>query len=174
MSSFPAAASQPGSFLCLRTTLLTSGSWARTATPSARSPPALQTALTCCPPRCTTVASCRSVAALVPPLAFTAEAMASPFSTGSGFARNVALQDVFLRRSEQQWHTAVKAVPTLSSHVRLLRQWAWHRALEGQPDGVTGHLLTMFAVYLVQQGVLVRVHATFSLMPLPASCCTKS
>jgi hypothetical protein len=35
--------------------------------------------------------------------------------------------------------------------------------LEGRPDGISGHLLTMFVVYLVQQGVLVRVHAISSI-----------
>lgn len=64
-------------------------------------------------------------------------------------------QDVFLRRIEEQWQTAVQTVPTLPAIVRSLRQWARHRALEQQPDGLTGFFWSIFAVYLVQQGTLV-------------------
>ena len=149
--SFPVAASQPDYSLSRRTAPLTSESSVRTATASARSPPLLwRTTFSCWRPRCTTPASCRFIATL----------SAAADSYASDVARENAgdcfWQDVFLRGSEQQWQAAVQAVPTLPSHIRLLRQWAQQRALEGQPDGLTGHILTMFAVYLVQQGVLVR------------------
>ena len=74
----------------------------------------------------------------------------------------LGVQDMLMRRMEPQWHTAVHTVPALPSHVRLLRCWARHGALHQQPDGFTGFFWSMFAVYLVQQGILVGVDAAIA------------
>lgn len=82
----------------------------------------------------------------------------SPCGGVDAIARDESLlvQDLMLSRLVSQWEAAGEVVPLLSSTCRLLKGWARAQGLTRVPDAVDGTFLSVFLIFLVETGTLVR------------------